>query len=73
MKKSSVIIDMDKVRNLTERRLWSWAELSRKAAVSVATIYSLQTGRRNASILTIRKLANALGVEPSEIVKEEQP
>ena len=73
MKKSSVIIDMEKVRNLTESHLWSWAELSRKAEVSVATIYSLQTGRRNASILTTRKLAGALGVEPSEIVKEEQP
>ena len=70
MKKSSVTIDMEKVRYLTENQLWSWADLARKARLSVATVFSLQSGRRNSSYLTARKLAAALGVEPQEIIKK---
>ncbi len=72
MKKSSVSINMEKVRALTESRLWSWAELARESRLSVATIFSLQSGRRNSSNLTVRKLAAALGVEPAEIIKEQE-
>lgn len=70
MKRCSVTIDMEKVRDLTEAKLWGWAYLARKARLSTATIYSLQSGRRNSSLLTVRKLAAALGVEPQEIIKK---
>ena len=70
MKKCSVTIDMEKVRGLTEAKLWGWADLARGARLSTATIYSLQSGRRNSSRLTARKLAAALGVEPQEIIKK---
>lgn len=72
MKKSRVSIDMEKVRALTESRLWSWAELARKSGLSVSTIFSLQSGKRNSSNLTARKLAAALGVKPAEIIKEQE-
>lgn len=70
MKKSSVTINMEQVRHLTESRLWSWNELARKAGLSVTTIFSLRSGRRNASNLTARKIAAALGVAPQEIIKK---
>jgi transcriptional regulator with XRE-family HTH domain len=50
-----------KLRQLRDERFLSRAELAEKAGVSPATI---------AQRRTIRKLAQALGVEPQELVEE---
>ena len=66
------IVDMEKVKKMTTSKLWRWKDLAINANISEETIYALQAGRQKARDLTIYKIANALGVEPSEIVKEEQ-
>jgi transcriptional regulator with XRE-family HTH domain len=60
-----------KLRRLRRERAWSIRELSERAGVSTETIYSLEHGRREwAWPRTVRKLAEALGVEPKELMKE---
>jgi DNA-binding XRE family transcriptional regulator len=68
------IFDMEvsntKLRQLRQERAWSIRELSERAGVSTETIYSLEHGRRAwAWPRTVRKLAEALGVEPRELMK----
>ena len=47
-------------------------DLAEISGVSYDTINKLELGRRPAHASTIRKLANALGVEPRELMKEER-
>jgi len=59
---------MPSLRELRERKFLSQDDLSRAAGVSRSTIWELEGGRaRPRRWKTIRKLAKALGVEPSEI------
>lgn len=64
-------IDFEKVGKLISRKYLSWAELARQANISSATIFAIKAGRRNASYKTLRNIANALGVEPSDIVSKD--
>jgi DNA-binding XRE family transcriptional regulator len=71
------ILDMEvsntKLRQLRQERAWSIRELSERAGVSTETIYSLEHGRREwAWPRTVRKLADALDVEPKELMKGEE-
>ena len=43
-----------------------------QSSVSPATLRDLEGGKRGAKASTLRKLAGALGVEPKELMKEEQ-
>jgi transcriptional regulator with XRE-family HTH domain len=68
---SSMEVSDSKLRRLRQERAWSIRELSERAGVSTETIYSLEHGRREwAWPRTVRKLAEALGVEPKELMKE---
>ena len=61
------------VERLKERRMeqvLSLRELEEKSGVSYSTIWRLEDGRQGAHPRTVRKLAEALGVEPSELLKE---
>lgn len=51
--------------------LLSQAELAEKCGMSEATINRLEVGRHRARISTVRKLAQALGVEPVELMDPE--
>lgn len=62
-------VDFNVVDRLINENFISWAELARMAGISSATIFAIKAGRRNASFRTIRKIADALGVEPKDIVK----
>ena len=64
-------IDMKKVEDMTYQKLWTWADLSRNADITQTTIFALKAKRRNASRRTLYKIANALGVEPSDIVSKD--
>ena len=62
-----------KLRRLTRERAWSIRELAQRAGVSTDTIYSLEHGRREwAWPRTVRKLAEALEVEPKDLMKGEE-
>ena len=62
-----------KLRRLRRERAWSIRELAQRAGVSTETIYSLEHGRREwAWPRTIRKVAEALDVDPKELVKGEE-
>jgi transcriptional regulator with XRE-family HTH domain len=59
------------LRAAREERFVTQAELARKAGVTQATVWDLESGDsgRGAYTTTIRKLAKALGVEPGVLVK----
>jgi len=44
-------------------------ELGELSGISLQTIWRIEAGRQGAHPRTIRKLAQALGVEPGELVK----
>lgn len=62
-------IDGDKLRGLRDARFLSHRELAKLAGVSPTTVLNLETGRAEAQRRTIRKLAEALDVDPRELVK----
>lgn len=62
---------MERLRELRKDKVLSMRELEEIAGVSYNTIWRLEAGRQGAHPKTIRKLAEALGVEPRELVKGE--
>ena len=65
-------VDGSRLRQLRRERALSQRDLSRITGVAHDSISQLETGKREAQPKTIRKLAEALGVEPSELMKEEE-
>jgi transcriptional regulator with XRE-family HTH domain len=63
-------VDGEKLRALREVRFLSHRDLARRASVSPTTILNLEAERVEAQRRTIRKLAEALDVEPHQLVKE---
>jgi transcriptional regulator with XRE-family HTH domain len=63
-------VDGEKLRQLREARFLSHRDLARKAEVSPTTILNLEAERVEAQRRTIRKLAEALGVEPRELLAD---
>jgi predicted transcriptional regulator len=53
-------------------KMLSQDELAKKAGVSRVAITRLETGKVDARFSTVRKLAAALGVEPTELTAEVQ-
>ena len=48
-------------------RLWSIRELAQRAGVATRTINDIELGRTTPSLVTIRKLSEALGMDPLEV------
>jgi transcriptional regulator with XRE-family HTH domain len=63
-------VDGGKLRRLRRERALSQRDLSRMTGVAFDTISRLETGKQEAQHRTIRKLAEALEVEPRELMKE---
>src|SRR5437764_992193 len=63
------LLDVPHLRTVRQRRLMSQRELAEAAHVSKPTIIGLELGRQPARYGTIRSLAHALGVEPSELLR----
>lgn len=59
-----------KLRELRKRRVLTLRELEARSSVAYNTIWRLENNKGGAQPRTIRKLAVALGVDPSELVKE---
>ena len=58
---------MATLRQLREKSILTQADLATLAGVTPATISDLETGKRKARPSTVRKLAKALKVRPTEI------
>jgi HTH-type transcriptional regulator, competence development regulator len=76
----ATIIDMDnrfievdgaRLRKLRREQALSQQDVERMTRISQATLSDLEQGKRGARASTLRKLAEALGVEPRELIKEE--
>ena len=64
-------IDGERLRQLRRERALSQRDLSRLTGIAHDSISQLETGKRDAQPRTIRNLAEALGVEPKELMKED--
>jgi transcriptional regulator with XRE-family HTH domain len=67
----SIEINREKLKQLRRERALSQRALSHLSSVSLDAVNQLETGKRQAQPTTVRRLAEALGVEPKELIKEE--
>jgi transcriptional regulator with XRE-family HTH domain len=63
-------VNVDRLKELRREKVLSLRELEESSGVSYNTIWRIEDGRQGAHPRTVRKLAEALGVEPSELLKE---
>ena len=63
-------IDGDKLRRLRVKLALSQQDLERMTNITQSTISNLEQGNRPARLSTIRNLAAALNVEPTELMQE---
>jgi transcriptional regulator with XRE-family HTH domain len=66
-------IPLPSLRELRQSRGLSQRELGELAKVSAGTVFRLENGLRGAYPVTLRKLAEGLGVSPAELVRERRP
>jgi transcriptional regulator with XRE-family HTH domain len=65
-------ISGDRLRKVRDKRLLSQRELAERAGLSPTTILKLESGRVDEPHpRTIRKLADALEVDPDELIRRE--
>ena len=62
-------VNVQRLKELRRERVLSLRELEEKSGVSYNTIWRIEDGRQGAHPKTVRKLADALGVDPSELLK----
>ncbi len=63
-------VDGARLRRIRRERALSQRDLTRMTGIAFDTISRLETGKQRAQPRTIRKLADAMGVEPRELMKE---
>ena len=66
-----IAIDGKKLRKLRREKALSQQDLMRMTGIAQATLSDLEGGKREARASTLRKLAQALEVQPKELMKEE--
>jgi XRE family transcriptional regulator, regulator of sulfur utilization len=64
-------VNGQRLRELRVQRALSLRALGERSGVAYDAINKLENGKRPARLSTIRKLADALGVEPRELMKGE--
>ena len=60
-----------RLKQLRESRFLTQRELSAKAHVGVSTIVRIEKGRQVPTFQTIKRLASALAVDPSELAQHD--
>jgi transcriptional regulator with XRE-family HTH domain len=65
-------VDGERLRQLRVERALSLRALGEITGVAFDTISKLENGHRPARLVTIRKLAEALGVEPKDLMNREE-
>jgi transcriptional regulator with XRE-family HTH domain len=63
-------VNVERLKELRRERVLSLRELEERSGVSYNTIWRIEDGRQGAHPRTVRKLADALGVQPSELITE---
>jgi len=66
------VVDLKALAEVRRKKLLSQAELAERAGGSKNTIHRIETGASLAQGRTVRKLAEALGVEPLELMETEK-
>jgi transcriptional regulator with XRE-family HTH domain len=67
----SMEVNVERLKELRREQVLSLRDLEERSGVSYNTIWRIEDGRQGAQPRTIRKLADALSVAPSELVKGE--
>lgn len=67
----TIKVAMGQLKRLRRERALSQRALARKSGVGLDTVNKLETGLRDALPTTVRKLADALGVKPKDLMKGE--
>jgi repressor LexA len=62
-------VDGMRLRELRRERALSQQDIERMTGVAQSTLSALESGKRDAQPRTVRKLADALGVEPRELMR----
>jgi transcriptional regulator with XRE-family HTH domain len=57
----------NRLRRLREHEALTQAELSKRTGISINSISAIEQDKQSARLSTVRKLADALGVHPSEL------
>jgi transcriptional regulator with XRE-family HTH domain len=65
-------VDAAMLKRLREERVVSQRELARVAGLTHQTVWRLENGPTEAHPRTVRKLAEALGVEPKVLVRRRE-
>jgi transcriptional regulator with XRE-family HTH domain len=65
------IVDGQRLKEARQRAMISQEELSRTTGIGRATISNLENEERTAQPRTVRRLAEALGVEPKDLLRED--
>ncbi len=65
-------VDVARLRDLRRQKVLSMRELEERSGVSYNTIWRLENGLTGAHPRTLRRLAEVLNVDPSELVKGEE-
>jgi transcriptional regulator with XRE-family HTH domain len=65
-------VDRMQLKRLRQEQALSLRDLARRSGVAYDTINRLELGKQDAQPRTIRRLAEALGVEPKELMKGEE-
>jgi transcriptional regulator with XRE-family HTH domain len=63
-------VNVERLKELRREQVLSLRELEERSGVSYNTIWRIEDGRQGAHPRTVRKLADALRVDPSELIKE---
>ena len=66
----TVVYIGEKLKEIRTRRLLTQEELAEKASVSAATVVNIERNNQEPRFRTIRKLAKALEVDPTELLGE---
>jgi transcriptional regulator with XRE-family HTH domain len=64
----AVVYVGEKLREIRTRRLLTQEELAERAGVSAGTVVNIERDNREPHFRTIRKLAKALDVDPTELL-----
>jgi transcriptional regulator with XRE-family HTH domain len=66
----AVVYIGQQLKKARTRRLLTQEELAEKAGISAATVVNIERDNQEPQFRTIRKLAKALDVDPTELVGE---
>jgi transcriptional regulator with XRE-family HTH domain len=63
-------VNVERLKELRRERVLSLRELEERSGVSYNTIWRIEDGRQGTHPRTVRKLAQALGVDPKELIRQ---